>query len=253
VTVEHPTAGAGDDGSETGVGSARISLITYDAPHKKTQDVLLRLLRRNRFQISLTLVPFKQRPQRATVFDHRPGQLVGTHPKTLAQEHNLELFALDDWQSFSQMVDYFLICGAGLIDGRLCASAQIINCHPGLIPQSRGLDAFKWCIYKGLRLGNTLHRIDEGVDLGIVLHHQPTDVLEEDDLAKLARRHYDAEIDLLANFDRYLEGGTVLFLEKQEPTKRMPVSLEPEMMRNFENFKRQFAGARGIKSPVDQP
>jgi methionyl-tRNA formyltransferase len=250
VSVEHPTAGAG--GSGIGVRGARIALITYDAPHQKTQDVLSRLLHRNRFHISLTLVPFKQRPQRATVFDHRPAQLVGPHPKTLAHEHNLEMFALEDWQSFNQTVDYFLICGSGLIDGRLCASAQIINCHPGLIPQSRGLDAFKWCIYKGLRLGNTLHRIDEGVDLGLVLHHQPTEVFEEDDLAKLARRHYDAEIDLLANFDRYLERGTVLSLEKQEPTKRMPVSLEPEMMRNFENFKRQFVGAEKIKSRINE-
>jgi len=249
MTAGNP--GPSGAGSESALKSrgARISLITYDAPHKKTQDVLFRLLRQSRFEISLTLVPFKQRPERATAFHHRPAQLVGLDPKSLAQEHKLETFVLDDWQSFNQRIDYFLICGAGLIDGRFCASAQIINCHPGLIPQSRGLDAFKWCIYKGWRLGNTLHRIDEGVDLGVVLHHQPTDVFADDDLATLAIRHYDAEIDLLVNFDRYLEGGTILSFEPQAPTKRMPAALEPEMLRNFENFKRQFAAEqRATKS-----
>jgi phosphoribosylglycinamide formyltransferase-1 len=220
---------------------ARVSLITYDVPHKKTQDILFRLLPQGRFEITLTLVPFTSRPQRMTAFQHRPAQLVGPDPRSLAKEYQLETFALEDWRSFEQRIDYFLICGAGLIDGSFCASAQIINCHPGLIPQSRGLDAFKWCIYNGWRLGNTLHRIDRGVDLGTMLHHLPTDVFEEDDLAALAIRHYQAEIDLLANFDRYLMGGTVLSFDQQEPTKRMPAALEPEMMRSFENFKRRFA------------
>jgi phosphoribosylglycinamide formyltransferase-1 len=241
MTAENPGAFAARSESGTRLRGARISLITYDAPHKKTQDVLSRLIRQSRFEISLTLVPFKQRPERATAFHHRPAQLIGPDPHSLAQKYKLETFALEDWQSFNQRIDYFLICGAGLLDGRFCTNAQIINCHPGLIPQSRGLDAFKWCIYKGWRLGNTLHRIDDGVDLGIVLHHQPTDVFEEDDLATLASRHYDAEIDLLVDFDRYLQGGTILSLEIQEPTKRMPVSIEPKMLRNFENFKRRFA------------
>jgi phosphoribosylglycinamide formyltransferase-1 len=248
MTAEMSEASARD--SATKLRAARVSLITYDAPHKKTQDILFRLLVQGRFELTLTLVPFKSRPQRATAFQHRPAQLVGPDPRTLAKQYKLETFALDDWRSFEQRIDYFLICGAGLIDGSFCASAQIINCHPGLIPQSRGLDAFKWCIYKGWRLGNTLHRIDRGVDLGTILHHLPTDVFEEDDLAALAIRHYQAEIDLLANFDRYLMGGTVLSFDQQEPTKRMPAALEPEMMRSFENFKRRFAAGAEAPSPA---
>jgi len=224
-----------------GLQGARISLITYDAPHKKTQDVLSRLLRHNQFDISLTLVPFKQRPGRAIAFVHRPAQLVGPDARSLAKQHNLETFAIAQWESFYLGVDYFLVCGAGLIDPRFCAGAQIINCHPGLIPQSRGRDAFKWCIYKGLQLGNTLHRIDEGVDLGTILHHQPTAVFADDDLAALAARHYEAEIELLASFERYLAGGCVLAFERQEPSKRMRAALEGDMLCNFENFKRRFA------------
>ncbi|HEY0282623.1 MAG TPA: formyltransferase family protein [Rhizomicrobium sp.] len=154
----------------------------------------------------------------------------------------MEALALEDWESFYRRIDYFLVCGCGLLDGRFCTSARIINCHPGLIPQTRGLDAFKWCIYKGRPLGVTLHRIDERVDLGTVLHHEPTDVFEEDDLATLAARHYNAEVDLVANFDRYLKGGTILPLEIQDATKRMPLEVEREMLRNFETFKRRSTG-----------
>lgn len=215
----------------------RVNLITYDAPHKKTQEVLFRLLRRRKFEISLTLVPLKPRPNRLTAIQHRPFQLTGPDPHSLARKYDLETLAFENWESFYQRVDYFLVCGCGLIDGRFCATAQIINCHPGLIPQTRGLDSFKWCIYRGRPLGVTLHRVDEKVDLGTVLHHEQTDVFEEDDLTTLAARHYDAEVDLLANFDHYLKGGTILPLDIQDATKRMPLEVEQEMLRNFENFK----------------
>src|SRR6266852_7340506 len=117
MTVEKPRTLAADSEGGTGLRGARISLITYDAPHKKTQDVIFRLMRQNRFEISLTLVPFKPRPERATAFHHRPPQLSGPDPHSLAHKYKLETFALEEWQSFSQRIDYFLFWGAGLIDG----------------------------------------------------------------------------------------------------------------------------------------
>jgi hypothetical protein len=77
---------------------ARVSLITYDVPHKKTQDILFRLLPQGRFEITLTLVPFTSRPQRMTAFQHRPAQLVGPDPTTLAKEYKLETFAVENWR-----------------------------------------------------------------------------------------------------------------------------------------------------------
>jgi len=218
-----------------------VSLITYDIPHKKTQDVLSRLMLLDRYSLSLTLVPFKPRPEREVLFQHRPVQRTGPDPYRLAQAHGVETFHLGDWRSFHPQIDYFLVCGAGLLEGEFCESAQILNVHPGLIPQTRGLDSFKWCIHQRQRLGNTLHRIDAGVDLGTVFHHRLTDVVQQDDIAALALRHYNAEVDLLINFEGHLTGGTVLPLDTGEPTKRMPASVEAQMLKNFAGFKRKFA------------
>lgn len=218
-----------------------VSLITYDVPHKKTQDVLSSLALLERYALSLTLVPFKPRAERETLFQHRPVQRTGPDPYRLAQAHGIETFDLGDWRAFHSQIDYFLVCGAGLLEGEFCESANILNVHPGLIPQTRGLDSFKWCIHDGQRLGNTLHRIDAGVDLGTVHHHHLTDVFEDDDIAALARRHYDAEVDLLINFECHLTVGTVLPLKTGEPTKRMPALLEARMLEKFDDFKRRFA------------
>ena len=48
-------------------------------------------------------------------------------------------------------------------------SKGIINFHPGLIPEARGLDTPQWCIYDGIPLGVTSHFIDSKVDAGRII------------------------------------------------------------------------------------
>jgi phosphoribosylglycinamide formyltransferase-1 len=214
-----------------------ISLITYEIAHRKTQEILFRILRRGGFSVSLTIVPFKPRAERQTRIQHRPDQFSGPPARSLARAFDLPCRPVEDWGSFHRSVEYFLICTGTLMEPEFCAAASIINCHPGLVPESRGLDAFKWAIYHGRSLGNTLHIIDAQIDAGRVLHQEQTPVFEDDDIEVLARRHYEAEIDLLANFDRYLDGGAVFELPPQEPTRRMPPQLEAETVARFGRYK----------------
>lgn len=222
----------------------RLALLTYDTQHRKTQEVFFRLLRRGVRDIGLVLTPFKERPPRPIAVKHRPYQFTGPSARALAARYGLRCVMLDDWRSFAGDYDYYLICGANLIDGAFCNSARVVNCHPGLIPQTRGLDSLKWAVYRRQRAGNTLHFLDDRVDLGTVFHQEATPVFAEDDFASFAARHYDAEIEMLANFDRYLSGkGRVLELVQGDATKRMPPALEPEMISNFEIFKTVFQEA----------
>ena len=218
-----------------------VSLITYDIAHGKTQDVLFRLLRRPGVSLSLTTVAFNPRPERKVLFSHRPYQFVGPSTKSIAKALGLASRSMEQWRSFHASVDFFLICAGILIDMDFVTNTRAINCHAGLIPQTRGLDAFKWAIHQQQSIGNTLHFVDAEIDLGKVFHQEVTPIFCNDDLATFARRHYDAEIDLLANFDRYLEGGRVLDLPRQEPRKRMPVAIEQQMIDGFAEYKKKFA------------
>lgn len=61
---------------------------------------------------------------------------------------------------------YDKIIGLELIQ----ATPQIINCHPGRLPQYRGVRPVNWALRNGDHLaGITLHAIDEGIDSGPVL------------------------------------------------------------------------------------
>jgi phosphoribosylglycinamide formyltransferase-1 len=224
---------------------SRIALITYDVPHRKTQDVLLRMIWRGYSNVVLIVTPFKTRTSREVLFQHRPSQLTGPTPTSLASRFDLNILPIEDWRSFRGDFAFFLVCGSGLIDPEFCQTARIVNCHPGLIPQCRGLDAFKWAIHDDLPIGNTLHFIDQQVDLGEVYHHQITDVFPEDDLTSFAERHYAAEIHLLSHFDCYLQDGKIFELPIGIPRKRMPRDTEALLVRSFNVYKEKFTGRLG--------
>lgn len=48
-------------------------------------------------------------------------------------------------------------------------SKGIINIHPAVIPQYRGLDAGLWALYEGGSLGVSAYKVDKGIDTGSVI------------------------------------------------------------------------------------
>ena len=100
--------------------------------------------------------------------------------------------------------DVYLTCIAKIIPASFLSERIIINTHPGLLPENRGVDAFKRSIVNGWPVGVSLHVIDEVIDRGILLHRVKVPILPEDSLQDVAARTYEVEVDLLANFDYHL-------------------------------------------------
>ena len=59
----------------------------------------------------------------------------------------------------------------------------IFNLHGGLSPHYRGADCTFWALYNGEpdQVGCTLHRIDSGIDTGMLIAHVCPEVRERDD------------------------------------------------------------------------
>ena len=217
-----------------------IGLITYDCPHLKTQEIVERC--KNRID-AILLIPFKSRPTREVLFNHRPFQFEGPSPQDLAKSIGAEILNLSEFkETFKSEEDFLVVGGAGILGTQYTSRYQIINTHPGLIPSSRGLDAFKWAIYNRISPGITIHQIDEDVDMGKVIHHEPTQVFESDDIQVLANRHYRNEINTLCSFIcGSLEIRLCNNLPVLESKMRMSVEKEAEMVRRFDDFKSYFS------------
>jgi len=222
----------------------KIGLITYHYPHLKTEQVILNFLRRyppHMFEIYA--LPYAQRRNREVLIMHRPPQYKAVAPEVIARAYKIEYKPVKSDVEIPDGYDFYIILGSGILSADFVRGKKIINCHPGILPAVRGLDALKWTIYEMKPLGVTLHYIDEEVDSGEIISVVQTPVFLTDDLETLARRHYENEIWVLSNFQEYLSNPVNPFsgLDSEPPHRRMPLSIEKEMIRKFEEWKNKYS------------
>jgi phosphoribosylglycinamide formyltransferase-1 len=193
-----------------------VGIITYQTGHLKTWQVLRRVLTKG-FRATLYAFPFKHRPPGQTTrprYADRPAQLLDFDVKAFCRRSGIGYVEVDGWSDAHahalgapdspRAPDVFLHCIAKIVPASFIEGRTILNCHPGLLPHNRGVDAFKWSIVNRWPVGITLHIIDAEIDRGTILHRMRIPILETDTLETVWRRAYDFEGDLLANFDHHL-------------------------------------------------
>ena len=218
----------------------RLALFTYPVPHSKTAEIFFNFLRRGH-EIVFVFTEFAERKKREVVFSHRPDQFVGPNMGTLARAYSITAVKINEWPAWEEKVDYGVIGGSNLLPPAIVSCGKIINCHPGIIPQSRGLDSFKWAIRDMKPMGISLHFIDAEADAGKVIHIEETPLFADDNISTFAERHYRNEIDILSNFALFLEHGRVRDYEACPPHRRMSAAEEVVMLQQFDTYKARFA------------
>jgi phosphoribosylglycinamide formyltransferase-1 len=231
-----------------------IGIITYDAPHRKTQDVVTSLLLNGHQEIRLVVLPWieKEKPFQP-IYRHRPSNSVNVSVDELCgnlkiEFSRVELNKLDTFLA-ANVFDHILIAGAGLLPAEISQHHKIINAHPGYLPNVKGLDALKWSIYNGQPIGVTTHYISGKTDEGELIERRIVPVYFEDTFHNVAYRVYETEIEMLVNSIRLVANGsrTVESLDdsRYEANKRMPHHYEIIMMNKFEELRSRSRSVRG--------
>ncbi len=221
----------------------KIGLISYDAKHLKTEQILNGFslngtLQKHEFQVFA--LPFNERPLRRIHFHHRPPSDSGAYVSDLCKTYKIKYSKISKDIDIDNSCDLYIISGAGILSEACVKNKKILNCHAGVIPTVRGLDSFKWSIYNKLPIGNTLHFIDSQTDIGAPICIIKTELYKTDTLETLARRHYESEVNILLNFERYLSNNVFDFIEPPfyEATRRMKYDNELELEEKFIEYKK---------------
>jgi phosphoribosylglycinamide formyltransferase-1 len=223
----------------------KIAVITYDYAHLKTEQLVTRYVQDNRVSaVELFAMPYVPRAQRAVLIPHRPNMTKSVPTESLCELDGVTFARWDGSSCIESDCDFFVIGGAGILNIDFALGKPIVNAHPGILPTSRGLDAFKWAIYNNDEVGVSLHLIDNSVDQGTVVHIQRTPVFTTDDIETLARRHYELEINLLSNAVDFVDKRVCTHGEEKAATRRMKPEIEAEMVRHFDNWKARMTGIR---------
>ena len=207
-----------------------MNILTYDTPHRKTQDLIFQLLAKE-YRFNVIVLPFEKR-ERKTMYNHRPEPMSQLLPDDICRALNIPCLFCGVTDLPEYLDEITLIAGAGILHRTVTDNSTVINSHPGYLPNARGLDALKWAIYEGQPIGVTTHVINDHPDSGTLIDRKIVPVYFEDSFDSIARRVYETEIKMLVEAIE-LPATDKILVEHYPVHGRMPMYLEPIMMQRL--------------------
>jgi len=220
-----------------------IGIITYDFPHRKTQDLISQLIFKGYKDLVIVATPYIERKNFQPLFTHRPGKAVNVSVKDLCERLNINYVKinLEEINEYlnKNVLEHILIAGAGILPEEIAVNHKIINSHPGYLPVIKGLDALKWAIYNEQPIGVTTHYISEKADEGLLIERKIVPVYFEDTFHSVSFRQYEMEIEMLVNaieISKTIIQHEILIDERYLANRRMSHHLELKMMNIFQKI-----------------
>ena len=96
-------------------------------------------------------------------------------------------------------LDLGIILGARILKQEVIDAFKvgIINMHPGILPENRGLDNIKWSVIKNLPIGTTSHFIDSRIDMGEKLLSEQIKIYPDDEFLDFCVRNQNLEQEIM--------------------------------------------------------
>lgn len=197
-------------------GRHRIALFGYDFPHVKTCDFMLALKAWGYDVVCVLAAPWRKlnitRSELRVAVKREPP----FHPLEMAKLLNIPYYSVKhNSKKLRQIVkkhraNLGIISGARILKQKTIDALDhgIINLHPGLIAENRGLDSLKWAIYLDLPQAVTSHFIDAEIDAGYVVEIERVPMFTDDTLFDINQRISDVQLGTLITTLRKIEGKT---------------------------------------------
>jgi len=180
-----------------------LAFFCYSSPHKKTQDLLLRLCLTG--YRPLVAIGAPRRVHAESFIRTRPRHVDLIPPRDLCSSLGIHYFEVERHGVeiipflMDSQIELGVIGSARILPGELvnCIPRGIINLHPGMLPQMRGLDVMEWAIYEDFPLGVTAHIIDERIDAGRLLIQSVIHEFPDDSLLDLSIRLNETQTSMV--------------------------------------------------------
>ena len=119
----------------------------------------------------------------------------------------------------------------------------IINFHPGLIPETRGLDSLLWSIINDIPIGVTSHLIDARIDAGTVLIKDRLKIYKDDTIYDLSERLYEKQLELLIpSINSILEEKYIdIDYSNSSYNRKMRPELEKDVLRKVKKYIEKYS------------
>jgi len=232
----------------------KLAIFAYNFPHKKTQDFILKLFFEG-FKIDIVLAanPIKLNFS-SSKLRTKLRYINLTHPRIICDKLGIPYKVVKHNSDKTvqilrkNKIDVGLIAGARIIKLPVIKAVDkgIINFHPGLIPQVRGLNALERSILNDVPLGVTAHFIDERIDAGRIIEKQKIPIYKDDSLIDLSHRLYETQMIMLPKVLKLIKNKKLtdfLLVKRGEGNYYPPLTLKEAKLvkQKFKNYMNKFA------------
>lgn len=216
--------------------SHRIALFGYDFPHTKTCDFMIAMKAWEYNVVCVLAAPWRKlniSPSKIRVSVKRQHRF---HPAEIAKLLGIPYYSVKHGSKRLRNIvkehraNLGIIGGARILKQKTISAFDhgIVNFHPGLIPENRGLDNLKWAIYFDLPQALTSHFINTRIDAGHTIETNQIPVFMDDTLFDLTQRLSDAQLSTLKSTLKKIEGKTWRDFPHAQTSPESRSSISPE-------------------------
>ena len=231
-----------------------LMLFTYDFPHKKTQDFIVRLYAEG-YKVTYVIgAPRKKLNIAKSKFRLSPHNVGLVHPHKLCQALGITYLRSSHESKktikylISHPVDLYIVSGARILPEKVIKAAnnRILNIHPGMLPEVRGLDTLLWSIHYDVPLGLSAHFISSKIDSGLFIFKEKLFLDKDDTIIEVSLRLLESQTDFLLKTLKKLKGLKMSQLKDQNAypnpyNTKMPEKLEGKTIKMFNKWLKKFS------------
>lgn len=232
----------------------KLAVFAYDFPHKKTQDFLFRLLLENYTPTLVIGAPWVKLNIRQPALRAGLKHIDVVETAKVCERFSIPYIVKPHNDPAVQEIlkkeniDIGIIAGARILQAPIinAVTTGIINFHPGLIPEVRGLDTLHWAVYDDKPLGVTAHFIETEIDAGRIIQKQHVPIFSDDTVRDIWTRMEQTQTNMLPEVLEMVEGkkledfGKVDIL-KGKYYKSFDPDKEPLLEAKFEVYLKKYA------------
>jgi methionyl-tRNA formyltransferase len=228
----------------------RIGIFGYNFRHWKTQEGIQNLvLSGNKPSVVFAADPVELKFYKSKI-RIAPKDLFLFHPRSIAQSHSIDYHVVEHnshevvERIKNKNLDLGIVLGARILKKEVINSFNIgvLNMHPGILPENRGLDNIKWAIVENMPIGVTCHLINSEIDRGSIISRSNIKIYKDDTLVDIHIRVQNLEQKMMLKSIDILRSGNRDF----EPAasgryfRGMPKEVEENLLCVFEEYKNAF-------------
>ena len=220
-------------------------LFVYDFPHAKSVRFLQRLKESDIKIDVIVAASFKKIKKTKRLYVFHKHNSTSEHPKDLAKKFKIPYFNLDhnSLEVKKIIIDYKInfgiIAGARILSKEIIKlfSYGILNIHPGLLPQNRGLDSILWAISKNNKIGISAHLINDKIDAGKLVFNKVINPGKNDNIFDIYKKVFEAQISILPiAYNEINLNKSYKILKTLDYNTYMPVTKQENTLNNLKSY-----------------